>query len=70
MKSNMGSADRGIRAAIAVLIGGLYFTGMINGIVAVFLTVVAVVFILTSAVGTCPAYVPLGLSTKKRDGSA
>ena len=69
MKTNMGAADRGIRAIIALAIGGLYFTGMISGTVAIVLAVVGVIFILTSAVGTCPAYFPLGLNTNKGDGA-
>lgn len=67
--ANMGTADRGIRAVVALVIGGLYFTGMITGTVAIVLAVVGVVFLLTSASGTCPAYIPLGLSTKKEDGA-
>ena len=70
MNTNMGSADRGIRAVIAIVIGGLYFTGMISGVTAIVLAVIGVIFILTSAVGTCPAYIPLGLDTNKKDGAA
>ena len=65
MKANMGSADRAVRVVVAVVIGALYFTGTISGTVAAVLAVVAVVFVATSAVGTCPAYLPLGLSTRK-----
>lgn len=70
MQKNMGGADRGIRAVIGIVIGGLYFTGMISGTVAVVLAIVGVIFILTSASGSCPAYVPLGLDTRNRDGVA
>ena len=55
MQKNMGGADRGIRAVIGIVTGGLYFTGMISGTVAVVLTIVGVIFILTSAAGSCPA---------------
>ena len=43
MNTNMGSADRGIRAVIAVVIGGLYFMGMISGTTAIVLAVLLVI---------------------------
>jgi hypothetical protein len=66
MKQNMGTMDRMLRAVVAAAIAILYLTGAIGGTVAVVLGVVAVIFLLTSAVGVCPAYLPLGLSTCKR----
>ncbi len=70
MKQNMGTVDRVIRTLIAIGIGVLYFTGRISGTLAIILGVVAVVFLVTSLVARCPAYVPLGVSThKKTDGS-
>ena len=65
MKPNMGSADRAVRVIVALAIGALYLTDMITGTLAIVALVVAVVFLGTSAVGTCPAYLPLGLSTRK-----
>lgn len=66
MKKNMGSLDRGLRAALALLVVILYFTGVINGTVAIILGVLAVVFLATSFIGTCPVYLPFGLSTLRR----
>lgn len=63
MKKNMGSGDRIIRFAIAALIAVLYFTGTISGTLGVVLLVLAGVFVLTSLVGFCPLYAPLGIST-------
>ena len=65
MKPNMGTADRAVRVVIALALGALYFTGTISGTLAIVGLVVAVVFLGTSAVGTCPAYLPIGLSTRK-----
>ena len=65
MKKNMGSADRIIRTIIAIAVGVLYFTGQITGTAAIVLGVLAIVFLLTSSVGTCPLYLPFGLSTCK-----
>lgn len=65
MKQNMGSADRILRLILAVVIVILYFTKMITGTAAIALGIIAIVFILTSAVGFCPAYYPFKISTKK-----
>ena len=65
MKQNMGTLDRLIRFILAVIIGILYFTGQISGTAAIVLGIIAIAFILTSAIGHCPAYTPLKMSTKK-----
>ena len=61
---NMGTADRIIRAALALSVAGLFFTGRISGTVALVLSVFAVVFLFTSLVGSCPGYALLGISTR------
>ena len=65
MQPNMGTLDRVLRLAVALVIGALYFTGRISGTLAIVLVVVAVLFLLTSAAARCPGYLPFGLSTKK-----
>ncbi len=68
MKQNMGSFDKIVRVLVAVVIGILYFTDQITGTAAIILGLFAVVFLLTSAIGFCPLYLPLKLSTiKKKD---
>lgn len=64
MKKNMGSIDRGIRVVIAIAVGLLYVLGQISGTAAIILGLLAVIFVLTSLVGTCPLYLPFGLSTR------
>jgi Protein of unknown function (DUF2892). len=66
MTQNMGSLDRLLRTAAAILVGVLYATGTIGGTTATILGVFAVAFLLTSFVGTCPLYMPLGLSTVRK----
>jgi len=66
MKSNMGTADRVIRILIAIVIAILYFTNQISGIAAIILGIIAIVSILTGFTGLCLAYLPFGLSTKKK----
>ena len=70
MNKNMGTVDRLIRTLIAIGIGVLYFTGIIGGVLAIVLGIVAVVFLLTSFMGHCPGYVPIKFSTRKGAGSA
>ena len=66
MTKNMGTIDRVIRVVIALTVGVLYLMGLISGTVALILGILAVVFILTSLVSTCPLYLPFGLSTRKQ----
>ena len=65
MTKNMGTADRVIRTVIALAIIVLYLTGTIGSTLAIVLGVITLAFLVTSLVGWCPSYVPLGLSTRK-----
>mgnify|MGYP003615437876 FL=1 len=62
----MGSTDRIIRIAIAVLIAILYFTNTINGTLALVLGTFAIIFVLTSFISFCPLYFPFGFPTLKK----
>jgi hypothetical protein len=64
MKANMGSIDRIIRLIIAVVVGALYYMGVIEGTIGIILLVAAAVFLLTSLVSFCPLYPIFGMSTK------
>lgn len=66
MKRNISTADRVIRIVVAIVIAALYFSGTLSGTWALVLGVVAVAFIVTGLVGTCPIYLGLGLSTFRR----
>jgi hypothetical protein len=59
MKLNVGSADRVIRIVVGVAIcaAGWYYHSWWG--------LIGLVPIATAAIGWCPAYLPLGLSTKK-----
>jgi uncharacterized membrane protein len=70
MRKNMGMADRIIRVTIAAIVGVLYYTGIVSGILGIVLLTLAVVFVLTSFVSFCPLYAPFGIktcSTKAKD---
>ncbi len=63
MKKNMGNLDRILRIVVAAVLAVLYFNGTLAGTLGIVALVVAVVFLLTSAVGFCPLYRLVGLST-------
>lgn len=65
MIKNMGTADRIIRTGIAIAIAVLYFTGKIGGPLAIVLELIAVAFLVSSLVGTCPGYFLFGWSTRR-----
>jgi hypothetical protein len=67
MTKNMGIADRIIRTIVALVVVILVITGEISGALAVILGIVAAAFLLTSAIGWCPLYLPLKISTKKAE---
>ncbi|MDH5408374.1 MAG: DUF2892 domain-containing protein [Gammaproteobacteria bacterium] len=65
MQNNVGKTDKLIRTIVALIIAALYFTGTIEGTVAAVLGIIAIIFVVTSLVGTCPIYLILKLSSKK-----
>lgn len=66
MKVNMGGIDRILRVVVAVVIAVLFFTKVITGTLGIVLLVAAGIFLLTSLIGTCPLYLPFGLSTLRK----
>ena len=66
MMKNMGTIDRSIRVAAALVVAALYFTGRISGVLAIVLGAFAAIFLLTSFVSFCPLYTLLGFSTDKK----
>jgi len=65
MKSNIGTADKFIRIAAAIIIALLYLGHQISGATAIFLLILAGILVLTSFIGFCPLYLPFGFSSKK-----
>ena len=63
MKKNMGALDRVVRLLVAVVIGILLFKGILSGLLATILGLLAVIFLITSAIGFCPLYKLIGVST-------
>jgi hypothetical protein len=66
MKKNMAVVDRILRVVLVALVAVLYFTHLLSPVAAIILGILSVVFLLTSIVGTCPLYMLLGISTKRK----
>lgn len=66
MKKNIGTLDKIIRLGLAFVIAILYFLNVISGTMALFLGILAVVFIATSTLSFCPLYLPFRISTRKK----
>ena len=67
MTKNMGTLDRAIRTIIAVIIVVLLLNGTLTGMLAILLGVFSISFLGTSAIGWCPLYKSLGISTRKSE---
>ena len=65
MTKNMGSLDKTVRLIAAVVLIALAATGTISGTFAIAAYVVAAIFVVTSFVSVCPAYLPFGINTRK-----
>lgn len=61
MKRNMGKTDRWIRTilGIAIIATGIYFQSWWG--------LLGIIFLGTAIVGTCPLYLPFGLSTCRKN---
>ena len=67
MKKNMGAVDRIVRVTIAFVIIGLYVSGAISGTLSIMLIALSGIFVITSLVGVCPLYLPLGITTLRKN---
>ena len=65
MKPNVGSIDRLIRIALAIIFAVLYFSGTVTGAFGIILLLFGAVLLFTSFVRFCPLYLPFKFSTKK-----
>ena len=65
--NNMGGMDRGIRAIIGIILLALFFMGTVTGVLGWIALIVGIVFLVTAAIGWCPAYMPFGIKTCSTD---
>lgn len=64
LKQNMAIWDRVARASVATVVILLAATGVISGWLMWVLLVVSAVLVVVSFIGSCPLYLPFGISTK------
>lgn len=64
MTPNMGNIDRIARVIVALLLGFMIVTQVLTGALAWIAGIVAIVFLVTSAIGFCPLYLPFGVKTR------
>ncbi|WP_455382645.1 YgaP family membrane protein [Salinispira pacifica] len=65
MKKNMGTADRIIRAVLAVAILVIILAAPLSTAAAVILGIIGIIFLATAIVGSCPLYLLFKISTRK-----
>ena len=65
MKKNMGTLDKSIRIAAAVIIALLYYFNVIEGTLAYVLMAFSIIFLLTSFISFCPLYTLFGWNSCK-----
>ena len=66
MKLNESNTDRIIRAVAGVVLLALGFGGVLGGSLAIVADVLGGILLLTGAIGFCPIYFALKLSTLKK----
>ena len=69
MKKNMGRLDRTIRLVLALAFILLVIFGAAKGTAAIVLIALAAILVITTLLGFCPLYVPIGASTKEKGGT-
>lgn len=65
MKRNMSNLDRIVRALAAVLLGYLYFSGTVSGVLGIILMAITAVLLVTAITGSCLIYTLLKTGTLK-----
>ncbi len=66
MKKNLNQIDRLTRILVSLIVGVLFISGIIKGIIATVLILMALIWVLTSCFSYCPMYRVLGISTIKK----
>jgi hypothetical protein len=67
MKKNLGTVDRVLRIAFAVLVAILFITKEISGVTGLILLIVGGILALTSFVSFCPIYWAFGWKSTKKE---
>jgi len=63
MKANIGNTDKLIRIIVAIVLGTLYLTNTVSGVLGIIVLVFAIILVATSVISFCPIYPVLGINT-------
>ncbi|WP_396152283.1 DUF2892 domain-containing protein [Flavobacterium sp.] len=63
MKANVGNADKLIRIILAIVLGTLYLTNTVSGVLGIVVLVFAIILVATSLISFCPIYPLFGINT-------
>ncbi|MCP4431537.1 MAG: DUF2892 domain-containing protein [Gammaproteobacteria bacterium] len=63
MTKNVGSIDRSIRVIAGIAAIAVFATGILEGVVGIIALVAGIVMLATAAIGWCPPYALLGISS-------
>lgn len=69
MKKNVGSTDKVVRLALAIVLILLFYKEVLTGALGIVALVLALVLTVTSLVSFCPLYTLFGLKTTKKEES-
>lgn len=64
--NNLGTTDRLVRLVAGLVLLVLGWSGAVDGLAGTILKFLGFVPLATALIGFCPAYLPLGLSTRKK----
>lgn len=64
--SNLGTTDRIVRIVFAIALFALGWGGLVDGTAGTILKFAGFVPLATAAIGFCPLYLPLGISTRSK----
>lgn len=67
MIKNIGKTDKLIRLSAGILLILLFLFNVVSGWLGIVFLVIALTFIVTSFMNFCPAYMPLGINTCKKE---
>jgi hypothetical protein len=56
MKANVGNTDKLIRIILAIVLGTLYLTNTVSGVLGIVVLVFAIILVATSLISFCPIY--------------
>lgn len=66
MKKNMGALDRVLRIIGGAALVLIAIFAVESTVWTVILLVIGIIMLVTSVIGSCPAYIPLGVDTGKK----